>query len=193
MSNVKQEVELANRDYVENFGDKGQLQIPPSRQFAVLTCMDARLDPAKFAGFAEGEAHVIRNAGGRASSDAIRSLVLSHKLLGTQEWFVVHHTDCGMEKFDQQTMATLLEESLHTAIADQTGWHNVTQEGGTIEGHFVNWLTINDLKHSVVEDVQRIKASPMVPKDIPIYGYVFDCETGELIEVEEATKAGVAA
>jgi carbonic anhydrase len=84
-------------DRLSGFGSKGDLALPPARGFAILTCMDARLDPAKYAGLSEGDAHVIRNAGGRASDDAIRSLVISHKLLGTREWFVVHHTDCGME------------------------------------------------------------------------------------------------
>ena len=88
----------ANNAYAESF-DKGDLPMPPGQHFAILTCMDARLDPAKYAGLAEGDAHVIRNAGGRASDDAIRSLVISHKLLSTNEWFVIHHTDCGMETF----------------------------------------------------------------------------------------------
>src|SRR5438309_3520962 len=92
MTKIQDEVLAANTKYAENFGDKGSLPLPPSRRFAILTCMDARLDPAKFAGLAEGDAHVIRNAGGRASDDAIRSLVISYKLLGTQEWFVIHHT-----------------------------------------------------------------------------------------------------
>lgn len=96
MSSIVEEVLSANRIYRENFGAKGLLGMPPARRFAILTCMDARLDPAKFAGLAEGDAHVIRNAGGRASDDAIRSLVISYKLLGTREWFVIHHTDCGM-------------------------------------------------------------------------------------------------
>ncbi|MCW5963479.1 MAG: carbonic anhydrase, partial [Bryobacterales bacterium] len=95
MSNTLSAVLAANTAYAADFGDKGKLAMPPARRFAVLTCMDARLDPAKFAGLAEGDAHVIRNAGGRASDDAIRSLVISHKLLGTNEWFVIHHTDCG--------------------------------------------------------------------------------------------------
>src|SRR5436305_5200051 len=98
----------ANRSYASNFGEKGKLPLPPARRFAILTCMDARLDPAKLAGLAEGDAHVIRNAGGRASDDALRSLVISHKLLGTREWFVVHHTDCGMELFDDEVMGDLL-------------------------------------------------------------------------------------
>ncbi len=95
----------ANAKYVASFGDKGGLAMPPARGFAILTCMDARLDPAKYAGLAEGDAHVIRNAGGRASDDAIRSLVISHKLLGTNEWFVIHHTNCGMELFCDEVMA----------------------------------------------------------------------------------------
>ena len=95
MTKVLNEVLTANEAYASDFGDNGKLPLPPARRFAILTCMDARLDPTKFAGLTEGDAQVIRNAGGRASDDAIRSLVISHKLLGTEEWFVVHHTDCG--------------------------------------------------------------------------------------------------
>ena len=91
--------------------------MPPARRFAILTCMDARLDPAKYAGLAEGDAHVIRNAGGRASDDAIRSLVISYKLLGTREWFVIHHTNCGMEIFTDEIMGDLLSASLRTAAS----------------------------------------------------------------------------
>src|ERR1700759_4085531 len=105
----------ANKTYAGNFGDKSKLALPPARHFAILTCMDARLDPAKYAGLAEGDAHVIRNAGGRASDDAIRSLVISHKLLGTREWFVIHHTDCGMETFTDEIMRSLLASSLEPA------------------------------------------------------------------------------
>src|SRR5690606_34099618 len=99
----------------KDFGAKADLQIPPARRFAILTCMDARIDPAKLAGLAEGDAHVIRNAGGRASDDAIRSLVISYKLLGTREWFVIHHTDCGMGMFTDDVMRSLLAKSLETA------------------------------------------------------------------------------
>ena len=108
MSKILQEVLAANQKYAANFGEKAKLAMPPARHFAVLTCMDARLDPAKFAGLAEGDAHVVRNAGGRASDDAIRSLVISYKLLGTQEWFVIHHTNCGMEFFTNDAMRGLL-------------------------------------------------------------------------------------
>src|ERR1700685_2098931 len=99
MTTVLAEVLEANTKYAADFGDKAKLATPPARRIAVVTCMDARLDPAKFLGLSEGDAHVIRNAGGRASEDAIRSLVISYKLLGTKEFFVIHHTDCGMELF----------------------------------------------------------------------------------------------
>ena len=192
MSKIVDEVISANADYVANFGNKGDLPIPPSRQFAILTCMDARLDPAKYAGLSEGDAHVIRNAGGRASDDAIRSLVISYKLLGTKEWFVIHHTQCGMETFNNDVMGELLSSSLQTARIDADGWHDSQAGGGTIEGKYINWLTFSDNSKSVVEDVKRIRNNSMVPSDIPIYGYIYDCKTGELLEVPEATIAGKA-
>src|SRR6056300_1989257 len=192
MSAIVKEVEAANADYVANFGDKGELPMPPGRKLAILTCMDARLDPAKYAGLAEGDAHVIRNAGGRASDDAIRSLVISHKLLGTNEWFVIHHTDCGMETFTNDIMADLLSSSLDTATVDASGWHDTGAGPGSPEGRYINWLTISDNAQSVVEDVLRIKAHPLVPAGIPVYGYIYDCKTGKLIEVPEATAAGAA-
>src|SRR5512136_313011 len=114
-SKILGEVLKANGQYAASFGDKGKLAMPPARRFAILTCMDARLDPAKYAGLSEGDAHVIRNAGGRASDDAIRSLVISHKLLGTNEWFVIQHTDCGMVTFTNEIIADLLKENLESA------------------------------------------------------------------------------
>ena len=192
MSKIVNEVQAANSDYVANFGDKGDLPLPPGRQFAILTCMDARLDPAKYAGLAEGDAHVIRNAGGRASDDAIRSLVISYKLLGTKEWFVIHHTDCGMQLFDNEIMGNLLSGSLKTASADATGWHDSNAGGGTHDGKYINWLPFKDNAKSVVEDVQRIRNNSMVPRDIPIYGYIYNCKTVQLEEVSEATEAGKA-
>src|SRR4030088_2972048 len=108
MSNVLKEVLSANAAYALIFGSKAELALPPARHFAILTCMDARLDPAKYAGLSEGDAHVIRNAGGRASDDALRSLVISYKLLGTNEFFVIHHTDCGMLFFTDEVMRNLL-------------------------------------------------------------------------------------
>jgi len=190
MSQVLDEVLAANHKYTENFGDKANLPMPPGRRFAVLTCMDARLDPAKFAGLAEGDAHVIRNAGGRASDDAIRSLVISYKLLGTQEWFVIHHTDCGMETFTDEIMRGLLASSLKTATVDAAGWHDVGPGPGSPEGYYIDWLTIKDQAESVTADVQRIRQHPLVPGEIPIYGYIYDVKSGKLIEVPSATTAG---
>ncbi len=190
MSKILDEVLTANANYARNFGNKGDLPMPPGRQFAILTCMDARLDPAKYAGLSEGDAHVIRNAGGRASDDAIRSLVISYKLLGTREWFVVHHTNCGMETFNDEIMRRLLASSLKTASIDATGWHDTGAGPGSTEGAFIDWLTIANQAESVCADVQRIRSHPLVPAEIPIYGYVYDVKTGRLVEVSEATRIG---
>ena len=153
MAPVLQEVLAANEAYAASFGDKGKLAMPPARRFAILTCMDARLDPAKYAGLAEGDAHVIRNAGGRATDDAIRSLVISTKLLGTREWFVIHHTNCGMETFTDEVMGDLLAKSLDTAQLGDAGWRDVGKSPGSVDGKFIKWHTISDLAASVVEDV----------------------------------------
>ena len=192
MTKVLNEVLAANTKYAASFGNKGKLPLPPGRQFAILTCMDARLDPAKYAGLAEGDAHVIRNAGGRASDDAIRSLVISYKLLGTREWFVIHHTNCGMELFTDDTMRSLLAGSLKTATVDEKGWHDSGKGLGSTEGNYINWMTFSDNAKSVVEDVTRIRSHPLVRGDIPIYGYIYDVKSGKLIEVPEAMKAGKA-
>ena len=192
MSQILNEVLDANSKYEQSFGDKSRLALPPARHFAILTCMDARLDPAKYAGLAEGDAHVIRNAGGRASDDAIRSLVISHKLLGTNEWFVIHHTDCGMGLFTDQIIRDLLKNSLDTATVDASGWHDVGKGPGSTAGDYINWLTFKSETDSVVEDVQRIRTHPLVPSYIPIYGYVYDVKSGKLIEVQKATAIGKA-
>jgi len=192
MSNVLEAVLSANARYAESFGDKGQLPLPPARKFAILTCMDARLDPAKYAGLVEGDAHVIRNAGGRASDDAIRSLVISYKLLGTREWFVIHHTNCGMELFTDEVIRDLLASSLKTASFDGTVWRDTGGGPSSTEGQFIDWLTIKDQAKSLGADVRRIRHHPLVPGDIPIYGYIYDVTTGRLVEVPEATEAGKA-
>jgi carbonic anhydrase len=191
-SAVLEEVVSANRKYARDFGDKGKLALPPARRFAVLTCMDARLDPGKYAGLAEGDAHVIRNAGGRASDDAIRSLVISHKLLGTNEWFVIHHSDCGMQLFTNEIIGDLLADDLGTAQFDGRKWSNPKHTGGSVAGKFVHWHTFEDNAKSVLEDVQRIRTHPLVPKHVPIYGFIYDVKTGLLEEVVEATAAGKA-
>ena len=187
---ILDEVLAANADYAASFGSKSSLAMPPARGFAILTCMDARLDPAKYAGLSEGDAHVIRNAGGRASDDAIRSLVISYKLLGTREWFVIHHTNCGMEFFTDDVMRGLLANSLETAALGAEGFTDVGAGPGSNEGNYIDWLTISDNAQSVADDVSRIRAHPLVPKSIPIYGYIYDVATGNLVEVPDATKAG---
>ena len=189
---VLQEVLQANKEYVANFGDKGTLALPPARGFAILTCMDARLDPAKYAGLSEGDAHVIRNAGARASDDAIRSLVISYKLLGTKEWFVIHHSNCGMEFFTDEVMRGLLAQSLETAALGDAGFYDIGKGPGSTEAEYIDWLTISDRDRAVVEDVQRIRRHPLVPAGIPIYGYVYEVETGLLREIPQATEAGAA-
>jgi carbonic anhydrase len=189
---VLNEVISANKAYAESFGEKGKLALPPARKFAILTCMDARLDPAKYAGLAEGDAHVIRNAGARASDDAIRSFVISYKLLGTKEWFVIHHSNCGMEFFTDEIMRNLLSSSLETAALGDKGFYDVGKGPGSDEGAFIDWLTIADKNKSVVDDVKRIRRHPLVPKNIPIYGYIYEVETGKLVEVAGAKEAGAA-
>ena len=190
---VRNEVLEANSNYAAEFGDKGSLAMPPARAFAILTCMDARLDPAKYAGLAEGDAHVIRNAGGRASDDAIRSLVISYKLLGTKEWFVIHHSNCGMEFFTDDLMRELLANSLDTADLTEQGFVDVGTGPGSNEGDYIDWLTIADQAKSVAADVQRIRNHPLVPARIPIHGFIYDVSSGRLVEVPEATKIGAAA
>jgi len=187
---VLEEVVAANEAYVRTFGDKSELALPPARRFAILTCMDARLDPAKYAGLSEGDAHVIRNAGGRASDDAIRSLVISYKLLGTAEWFVIHHSDCGMEFFTDDLMVDLLTQSLETAALGPDGFYDVGAGPGSPAGRDISWLTIADRDRSVVDDVRRIRSHPLVPSRIPIYGYVYNVKTGALEEIADATEAG---
>ena len=193
MSKVVEEVLSANAEYQASFGDKGRLALPPGRRFAILTCMDARIDPARLAGLREGDAHVIRNAGGRASDDAIRSLVISHKLLGTREWFVIHHTNCGMELFTDDVIAGLLAQSLETATFEAGRWKDTGAGPGSREGQFIDWLTIKELAESVVADVERIRRHPLVPSTIPIYGYIYQVESGRLVEVPRATEIGRAA
>ena len=163
MTKVLDEVLAANGAYAAEFGYEGSLPLPPARRFAILTCMDARLDPAKFAGLSEGDAHVIRNAGGRASDDAIRSLVISHKLLGTREWFVIHHTDCGMETFT--------DDAVKAQILADTG----IRPAFALEA-------FPAVEADVRQTAARIQASPFVPNK-SIRGFVYDVHTGKLNEV----------
>ncbi len=145
----------ANESYAASF-EKGHLPMPPGRQFAVVTCMDARLDPARFLGLEEGDAHVIRNAGGLVTDDALRSLVISHNLLGTETVFVIAHTDCGMLTFSNDE----LQQQLATDI---------------------DFLPFADLDQSVRESVRKVRESPLTADEV--HGFVYECETGRLREV----------
>jgi carbonic anhydrase len=185
MSNIPHEVLKANDEYAREFGDKANLAREPIRRFAVLTCMDARLDPAKYAGLTEGDAHVIRNAGGYASDDAIRSLLISHLLLGTKEWFVIHHTDCGMQTLSEEKIQAVHKISLETARLGSDGLNDVGDGPGSHESGFIDWLEIHDPAKSVIVDVERIRSHPLVPKSIPIHGYTYDVKTGLLTEVHK--------
>jgi carbonic anhydrase len=153
----------ANHQYASSF-TKGDLPMPPGRQVAIVACMDARLDPARALGLEEGDAHVIRNAGGRAA-DAIRSLIISQQLLGTREIVIVHHTDCGMLTFTDEQLRTQVERNLgaHTDIV---------------------FNTFSDLAQSVRDDIAEIKASPLLLKDIPVRGFIYDVKTGAIGEVQ---------
>jgi carbonic anhydrase len=190
MSEIVKAVLDSNKKYAASFGEKAKLALPPARGFAILTCMDARLDPAKYAGLAEGDAHVIRNAGGRASDDAIRSLVISYKLLGTREFFVIHHTNCGMQFFTNEVMREMLASSLQTAELTPNGFRDVGKGPGSTAGEYIEWLTIRDQNQAVIDDVSRIRNHPLVSKSIPVYGYVYDVHSGKLIEVEGTTAIG---
>ena len=160
---VTDELVAANADYADGF-DKGHLPLPPARQVAVLACMDARLDPARVLGLSEGDAHVIRNAGGVASDDAIRSLTISQRLLGTREIVVIHHTDCGMETFsDDQLKATIVAETgQRPAFAFEA---------------------FPDARADVLQTIRRIRTSPFIPHTDHVRGFVYDVRTGTLEEV----------
>jgi carbonic anhydrase len=154
---VLDEIRNANESYAAGFA-KGELTAPPGRKFAVVTCMDARLDPAKFLGLEEGDAHVIRNAGGVVTDDALRSLVISHHLLGTQEALVIGHTGCGMLTFKDEDLQGRLETDL--------------------EFH-----AFPDLEESVRSGVRRIRDSSLLPESFGATGFVYDVKTGGLSEV----------
>ncbi len=161
---VTDEVLRANQEFTQSF-DRGDLPGPPARKLAVVTCMDARLHPEKFLGLNIGDAHVIRNAGGRVSDDALRSLIISSHLLGTNEYIVIHHTDCGM--------LTSTNGDLRAKLAQETG----------ADASNIDFLPFSNLEESVREDIRRIKESPFIPQSIPVRGFVYDVRTGQMTEV----------
>ncbi len=154
----------ANDRYAAGFA-KGDLSAPPRRKLAILTCMDARIDPARALGLEEGDAHVIRNAGGRASDDAIRSLIISEELLGTNAVLVVHHTDCGMLTFSNEQLAGRLRDRFGADPGD------------------VDFLPFSNLDQSVRDDVATIRANPFIPDGVEVRGFVYDVATGRVREV----------
>jgi carbonic anhydrase len=162
---IVDEVLAANQQYAAGF-TKGDLPMPPGRRFAVLACMDARLDPAKALGLAEGDAHVIRNAGGRASDDALRSLIISQQLLGTREVIVVHHTDCGMLTFSNDHLRDKLRSDL-----------------GADAGQ-IDFLPFSDVADSVRQDIATIRSSPYILPDTPVRGFIYDVRSGRVDEVD---------
>lgn len=190
MASLREEILAANAAYAEALGDELKLATAPARGVAALTCMDSRIDFYRITGLKLGDAHIIRNAGGRASDDAIRSLVASHKLLGTNQWLVIHHTHCGMEMITDGAMAGLLEGSLATAVRDGNGWRNPDASGGSPEGRFINWLTYDDPMKAICADVARIRNHPLVNPAVPILAFVYDVETGRLNEVPAASALG---
>jgi carbonic anhydrase len=164
---VIDELVQASGEYARRF-NQGNLAMPPARRVAIVTCMDARIVPPKLLGLSEGDAHVIRNAGGRAK-DALRSLVISQRLLGTREVMVIHHTDCGMLTFSN--------EGLRAKVRDELG----AQAGDEVRG--VDFFPFSDVEQSVHDDVAFLRSSPLIPRDIPVRGFVYDVRTGRLSEV----------
>ncbi len=162
MSVIDELVE-ANRQYAGRFA-KGGLPMPPRRKVAVVTCMDARILPSRALGLEEGDAHVIRNAGGRAQ-DALRSLIISQRLLGTREVAVIHHTDCGMLTFKNEDLRAQVKRELG---ADASG---------------IDFLPFSDVEKSVRDDIAALRDSPFMPRDVPIRGFVYDVRTGRVTEV----------
>jgi carbonic anhydrase len=160
---VTQQFIEANQRYAERFA-KGHLPLPPGRKVAVVVCMDARIDPARALGLEEGDAHVIRNAGGRIS-DALRSLSISQTLLGTEEVVIVHHTDCGM--------LTFTDEGIREQLRRER----------SVDADAVAFLPFKDLDESIRDDIALYRASALVRQDVPVRGFIYDVKTGRLREV----------
>jgi carbonic anhydrase len=161
---VTEELVAANEQFAQGY-TLGQLPMPPARHVAVLACMDARLHPEKFLGLEIGDAHVIRNAGGRTDPGALRSLIISQKLLGTNEVLVIHHTDCGM--------LTFTNEDLQKRLVEETG----------ADASHIDFLPFDDLAQSVREDVNAITSSPFIDPNAKVTGYIYDVATGRLEQV----------
>lgn len=174
MTSVTDEVVAANRQYAADF-KLGNLAMPPARKLAIVACMDARMTIEPMLGLKTGDAHIIRNAGGIVTEDALRSLIISHYLLGTQEFIVINHTDCGMLTFKDEDLRSKLQSATGTAAVGPAAFH-----------------AFSELEQNVREQIQKAKAHPWIPKDIPVRGFVYDVKTGRLNEVAEQ-RSGAAA
>ena len=163
---VTDEVLQANEDYAKNF-KLGELAIPPARKLAVLACMDARVSVEQFLGLKPGDAHIIRNAGGLATDDALRSLILSHHLLGTQEFIIINHTDCGMLKFKDAALRAQLQEKT-----------------GAIASEPKHFYSFSDLQENLGRQIEKVRAHPWIPQEISVRGFIYDVKSGRLQEVD---------
>lgn len=162
---VTDEVLKANDRYAQSFS-LGHLPMPPARKLAIVACMDARLTVEQVLGLKTGDAHIVRNAGGIVTEDAIRSLLISHYLLGTQEWLIINHTDCGMLTFKDEELRSRLEQATGTAAVAPVHFH-----------------AFSDLEENVRRQIQKVKSHPWVPRHIPVRGFIYDVKTGRLGEV----------
>ncbi len=162
----------ANEEYAGKFQLSG-LSMPPGRKLAVVACMDARMTIEPMLGLKTGEAHIIRNAGGIMTTDAIRSLIISHHLLGTQEFLIINHTDCGMLTFKDDELRTRLERNTGAAAVEPAAFH-----------------AFSDLEENVRQQIARARSHPWIPEGIPIRGFVYDVKTGKLKEVAAKRAAG---
>ncbi len=156
----------ANQKYAHSF-NLGHLPMPPARKLAIVACMDARLTVEQVAGLKTGDAHIIRNAGGIVTEDAIRSLIISHYLLGTQEFMIINHTDCGMLTFHDEDLKARLKKETGLASASPETFHS-----------------FQDLENNVREQIQKVQSHPWIPEGIPVRGFVYEVETGRLHEVK---------
>ena len=159
------EVIARNRRYADGFTEGGA-QVPPNLPLVVLTCIDARVQPARFLGLGVGDAHEVRNAGGRASDDALRSIIISTQLLGTRECMVIHHTDCGMGTFTNDDVRAKLKAATGASADD------------------VDFMPFTDLEASARDDVRTIRAHPLLPTDLEVTAWVYDVTTGTVDEVK---------
>lgn len=168
---VTDEVLKANETYAQNF-TVGNLPLPPARKLAVVACMDARLIVSQILGLKAGDAHIIRNAGGIVTEDVLRSLIISHQLLGTQEFIIINHTDCGMLTFKDEELRARLQQQTGTAVVSPTAFHTFTNP-----------------EENVSQQIQKVRSHPWIRKHVSVRGFIYDVKTGRLKEVAQAQAA----